>query len=249
MQKTKYNVPLGLIEHCIKENALDALYYAYKLSHTSKQRVIKDFTYDKAAFALNCSKSTAHNQIKVILKLKLATLQQNGNLAFLGVNKLKTSKRDIIVQVPIKESKKEQIIAFRYAVLYRNLHLQAKQISFKSRIVEKARTSFGKIKKSHLKIVAKNGGMKMFMSKYNENVNLSNVGIGKLFNRSATSGKKYQKLFNYMGLIESKSNWKKICKCKKEDIYEVRFVYDKYYITYYKGYAWLRLPNIITPLA
>ena len=223
------------------------LYYSYKLSHTSKTRVIKDFSYGKAAQLLNCSKATAHKQVKSILKAGLAKIQENGNLVFLGVNKLKSKETDIVIQIPILENKSKQIAAFRYAITYRNIVAQRKSINYKNQIVEKANTKFGKVSKAALKMVRSKGGFEKFRSSINNRITLSNKKFGKVLKRSQSSGKRYQKQFNELGFIKSEFRWEKVCKCTYSSINHLREAKNCFFINYYNGHAYIRLSNTIHP--
>ena len=242
--KTKYNVPITLIQKAVDENQLDTLYYALVLSHTSPNRVIKNFTHRKSASILKVSVATSHKQINRIIKLGLAVMQPNGNLKFNGVNKLKGKLHERTIQVPILDSKKKQVAAFRYSLIHKNLNLQKSQIDYKNLIVKRC-SSPKRLRKKAIKAIAKAGGVKKLKSSINNKVTLSNKTFGEMLNRSASSGKRYQKHFNELKFISSSPNYIKLCDGKEESLNLVKKYYDCFFITHYKGAFYRRTSNEI----
>lgn len=245
--KTKYNIPITLIQKAVDENQLDTLYYALRLSHTSPNRVIKNFTYRKAAYILDVSLATSHKQINRIIKLGLAVMQSNGNLKFHGVDKLKAPIHEAVIQVPILESKKKQIAALRYSIIHKNLNHQKSQIEYKNLTVKRG-SSPKRINKKTLVKIVKAGGLKKLKSSINNNVTLSNKSFGELLNRSASSGKRYQKHFNEFNFICSTPNYIKLCSGKAESLNLVKKYYDCFFITHYKGSFYRRTSNRIVTI-
>lgn len=246
MSETKYNISFGLIQYSCENNLLDTLYYFHKLQHAFNNRVIFDPTIRKISQITGASIGTCHKHIKIMLKYRWIEYQKNGEILKLrGVNNLANEYGQLIIQIPKKQTKQEQILEFRNAILRNNLNKQIYTINKKCSIVNKVKTPKAKISKNEVQFIKKHGGTERLESTINNRLTLSNHKIGKLLNRSANSGKRYQKQLNLANLIQSSKFYQIIGKLGK-NLREIKKYFLLGFIELANGYAVRRLSNTIT---
>lgn len=133
----------------------------------------------------------------------------NGHLCLYSNNKLK-EKTSPVILIQIFSHKKTQLIHLRYVLIRQNTDLQSKQIARKSATVHQAKKSRKSLSKGQVKEIRKSGGLKKYENSYQDKVTLSNRKIGRMFNRSQSTGIRYQKQLRETGLVTSIYRFKEV---------------------------------------
>lgn len=132
-------------------------------------------------------------------------VERNGHLCLQSNNKLRDGSP--IILIPVSFIKREQVIFFRYSLIRSNTDSQTKQILGKSAIVKHAKTYSSILSKKQLLKIKKAGGVKKIERSFQDRITLSNKKIGKILNRSQSSGARYQSQFRQLNLIKSYSEF------------------------------------------
>lgn len=211
-----YNVPYSLIKTASDKKQLDSLHWMLRLRSRFNNRSIYNFTLEYGARLLNCSIQTVHSHYKVWIKNGWAIKHDNGTLKFTGINKLREGSW--CIKIPVMYSKKAQLAQLRWALVKKNLRSQDKAYKLKTHAVQYQATAGVRLSKNQIKWLRQNE-----QSKVNEPT-LSNKSIGALLGMSQTSGKRYQKFFNQLGVIRSVPNFILV----KEKVSPAEYAYTYY---------------------
>jgi hypothetical protein len=204
MYRTRINISKSVIEQAFNEGWHDTLYYYILLRSKYKKPIFYNYSFRKVAKDINCAPSVAAKHIKILLEKNLAYIDY-GHLCFRSqTNVLKKFKHKIVMNLPVHIQKRRMIDELRGVLIVRVLDNQIESAFKKSAIVNKCKIANAKVSKKEYKFLEKNGGSAKIEKTRNKRMTLSNRAIGKLFKRSQSTGKLYQKRLNQMGILKSR---------------------------------------------
>jgi len=202
----RVNISKKIIEQAFNEGWHDSLYYYIKIKTLYRNPIIYNYSYRKISRLTGVSTSVLSKHIKVLLNNKLAHIR-NGHLCFYSQdNVIQNFKKNekVIINLPVHKEKRKMIDELRGVVAVRCLDNQIIRIFKNSEIVKKCKIADAVIFPKEIKALRKAGGSQQMEKNINRRITLSNKGFGKLFNRSQSSGKLYQRRLNTLGVIKSK---------------------------------------------
>lgn len=204
MYRKRINISKSVIEQAFAEGWHDTLYYYILLRSKYKKPIFYNYSFRKVAKDINCAPSVAAKHIKILLEKDLAYIDY-GHLCFRSqTNVLKKFKHKIVMNLPVHIQKRRMIDELRGVLIVRVLDNQLESVFKKSAIVHKCKIANAKVSKKEIKFLEKNGGSAKIEKATNRRMTLSNRAIGKLFMRSQSTGKLYQKRLNQMGILKSR---------------------------------------------
>jgi hypothetical protein len=203
MQK-RVNISRSLVVKAIKEDWLTTLYYYILIRKIYQTPHIYNYSFRKISKLTGVSTSVLSHHIKIMISEGLAHVH-NGNLCFISqtkVNKL-INKGNAIVNLPFEKNKKRMILELRGVVIIGNLDNQKIHTTTRFEIVKKCKQSHARLSYKEKKILKKEGGAAQIEKNINGRITLSNQKIGKILNRSQSTGKRIQRGLNQLGIIHS----------------------------------------------
>lgn len=212
----KYNIPLTLIFKCVHNEQLLALYYYYKLRNVHKNNVFYNATYSSLSETLKLSRPNIKKYIQIMVDNGWCNFYTNPKtrityLKLIGITKLNKLYKGVIVQIPVMDSRKAQLAAFRYAILHKDLRIQQYAVDRKNRIVKSLETKRCGLSKKDYKYYRKNfKNLSHLETSITDCLTLSNKKIGSLSLRSERTGSNYQCQMRELGLIKTKPRFRVI---------------------------------------
>lgn len=236
-------LPLALIREATACNWLDSLIYYIWLKKLYTKPVFYNYSLRKLATLLQCSPSTISHHI-AILSQKGLCFNDGANLRLKSII---SHRKDggLMVPVAISKNKAEQRMYLRYAIIKRNLHSQVRINSTKNDVIKFHKDEITDFKqyKALIKVAKNYPPLKQLESSVQNVLTLSNNKIGKLTNRSQSTGIKIQRAFNNLLLIRSTKRVSQvsILKTDKRGFFEQ--VLTSHHFLTNKGYVFKRLSN------
>lgn len=140
----------------------------------------------------------------------------SGNLCFVSLDKIGITKRkdgvesvNNYISIKVCKTKKEQILLFRHAIIWRNVDRQKRAIKKRSDVVKLCKSN-KKVAAYHLKQIARKGGLDEYEKTIVNYTTLSNTTFGLLINRSRSTGQILQKQLRDKKLIQTRFRHKVI---------------------------------------
>lgn len=237
-------LPYQLIENSFKDGLEDTLSYFIRLKSKYKKPIFYNYSLSKISKILNCSRSTAKKHIGIMIEKGWAT-EHALHLCLTSSNKINHQLNSFFIKVPVTKKKSDQVYFLRYALLKRRLNFQIKEVKKKTEIVKIAKQVHGKITKKMMKKLLSHGGVYKFEKSIKSRITLSNKKIGAYFERSKSTGARYQKRMNQMGLIRSTAHYDQ----KSADFFRDHEILRKMRnISMVNGFLFIRSSNNITQM-
>lgn len=212
-----------------------------KLKQTYYRTKVIRLHYGTLSTDTGISHTSLRKHVKILVTEGLVLIDKR-YLILKGINKLKNHPKATVIPIPVMQSKKEQVLRIREAIIRFNLDKQKAQIRNKNTIVNKIESG-SRLTKHELKLVQKAGGTDKFARSIISYTTLSNKGFGKLFHLSKSSGIKIQKDLRDRKLIKSKTKLKLVGKVHQMD-YALN--YQSYVYNYTTGQLFRQQSNEIT---
>lgn len=228
------------------------LAYFIKLRSVHSNGIFYKYSIRKLSNTLNCSPACLSHHLKIMSKNGLISLN-NGNLKCIGRDAMFKLYKSATFPVKLSADRKNQLTLLKSTLLIRKLKLENKAIEAKKAIIKMHKSKFTKHGDAKVLLMLerkfiKQSGNAVEISLSN-NLMLSNNSIGKLINRSKSTGLRLQKELNRLGVIKSSKNTVQI-EFKPISFREFRckYISNKYVYCKCSGLVYLSLPNIIKVL-
>lgn len=203
--RERVNICQSTINESFSDGWHNSLHYYIQIRSLYKGSIIYKFSNRKVAALIGCAPSVVSKHINILIENGLCHLH-SGNLCFYSLNKVKENKSNkIILNLPVFRNKRRMLDELRGTMIIQNLDSQILRIYKSSEIVKKCKIANSKISKKELQFISKNGGVDKTEKNINRRITLSNKSIGRLFSRSQSTGKIYQKRLNESSLIRSRA--------------------------------------------
>lgn len=213
-------IPRSVIRLFIKNKKLDTLCFWMLMRHRyTRRHVFYNWSYRSIAEKMGVSPNTARRHVSHLIQAGMLHIEGK-NLSFKGRNAL-LQDSETPIPIIIGKTKQAQILYLRNAVIAYNLIQQDKAIAKKISLVERCKTSHGKIAVPQAKMISKKGGLKKFEESVVNRLTLSNQSFGKLLDRSVSSAKRYKRSMLKKDLIGRRAKFEviKTNSCFQEFIY------------------------------
>jgi len=248
--KEYYNIPKSFFEENLEQDRLALMYYYFRLRNIYKANVFFKQSTASIAKLIGVKKSSLYHYLRQMAQLGWVYYNHRGDLCLKGINSLKKDKYELCYKVPIKETKAEQVAAFRLVSCVDNLRMQTRIMAKKAELTHSYRNNLpisGKLIKFMRKMEI---NPNKDLQPTEKRLNLSNAKIGCLNYRSQSTGRRIQKKWNELGLVTSAQNIKVLQKNVDYMTYMYSLKYankDKVFYSYAdKGVIFSQGPNFLS---
>lgn len=209
MPKRRINICKSTIEDAFQEGWHDTLYYYVKIRSLHENPIVYNFSYRKIAKMIDTAPSVVSKHVKLLISKDLAHVR-DGHLCFYSQQTIldRSEKRQSVINLPVWDVKRKMIDELRGVLLIQKLNNQISGVFKRSELVKKCKISTAAITKKEMKFLNKNDGSSSVERNLNRKISLSNDSIGRIFNRSQSTGHLYQKRLNELGVIRSRQDIK-----------------------------------------